>query len=434
MPYVEGFGTYPFGEEWLFDAVIRSYLPVLEVAARPDDDGDARCSPTSSRTAGVGERLREFLVELADRRAPRPTSARCRPSAGRRLRGRASSATGTRWSCSTRPAATRWRRSARRRRGAGRARRLRGDPRGPAAAGDPARAAAAARRRASARTAAASAGTAASGCPSAPTRPASSGGWPSTACAGSASTRARTSEPLDALAPVATEAGPVALPIDWEAVSWLWSLDGYPSAPAHAQFAGQIAARDPDLEGRRRRLRPGCRARRRPRARRGEFLAAVAGRLRDFAERARPPRPARLRDRHRAARPLVVGGAALARGGAAGRRRRRGVRLVTAPGRRSREHEPDQRAARGVELGRGQGPPHLGLAGGRRPRLGRRGGWSCACCGRWQGACAATRRRAPHASCWRCRRATGRSSTAWPGGRLRLPARDRPRPARCSRP
>ena len=29
MPYVEGFGTYPFGEEWLFDAVIRSHLPVL---------------------------------------------------------------------------------------------------------------------------------------------------------------------------------------------------------------------------------------------------------------------------------------------------------------------------------------------------------------------------------------------------------------------
>ena len=34
MPYVEGFGTYPFGEEWLFDAVIRSYLPVLEVAEK----------------------------------------------------------------------------------------------------------------------------------------------------------------------------------------------------------------------------------------------------------------------------------------------------------------------------------------------------------------------------------------------------------------
>lgn len=32
MPYVEGFGTYPFGEEWLFDAVARSHLPVLGVA------------------------------------------------------------------------------------------------------------------------------------------------------------------------------------------------------------------------------------------------------------------------------------------------------------------------------------------------------------------------------------------------------------------
>ena len=32
MPYVEGFGTYPFGEEWLFDAVVSSYLPVLDFA------------------------------------------------------------------------------------------------------------------------------------------------------------------------------------------------------------------------------------------------------------------------------------------------------------------------------------------------------------------------------------------------------------------
>ena len=34
MPYVEGFGTYPFGEEWLFDAYARSHLPVLQVADR----------------------------------------------------------------------------------------------------------------------------------------------------------------------------------------------------------------------------------------------------------------------------------------------------------------------------------------------------------------------------------------------------------------
>jgi 1,4-alpha-glucan branching enzyme len=33
MPYVEGFGTWPFGEEWLFEAVAASYLPLLDVIA-----------------------------------------------------------------------------------------------------------------------------------------------------------------------------------------------------------------------------------------------------------------------------------------------------------------------------------------------------------------------------------------------------------------
>src|SRR4051794_8553441 len=31
MPYVEGFDTWPFGEEWLWEAIATSYLPVLEV-------------------------------------------------------------------------------------------------------------------------------------------------------------------------------------------------------------------------------------------------------------------------------------------------------------------------------------------------------------------------------------------------------------------
>jgi 1,4-alpha-glucan branching enzyme len=36
MPYVEGFGTWPFGEEWLFEAVASSYVPVLDaVRAAP---------------------------------------------------------------------------------------------------------------------------------------------------------------------------------------------------------------------------------------------------------------------------------------------------------------------------------------------------------------------------------------------------------------
>ncbi|MGB9183160.1 MAG: hypothetical protein WCB67_03775, partial [Solirubrobacteraceae bacterium] len=31
MPYVEGFGTWPFGEEWLWEAIATSYLPLLRV-------------------------------------------------------------------------------------------------------------------------------------------------------------------------------------------------------------------------------------------------------------------------------------------------------------------------------------------------------------------------------------------------------------------
>ncbi len=70
MPYVEGFGTYPFGEEWLFDAVIRSYLPVLEIAERltmtvtpvlADQLEDAATLAASARV----------LDPLADRRGAR---------------------------------------------------------------------------------------------------------------------------------------------------------------------------------------------------------------------------------------------------------------------------------------------------------------------------------------------------------------------------
>jgi 1,4-alpha-glucan branching enzyme len=34
MPYVEGFGTWPFGEEWLWEAIATSYLPLLGVIGR----------------------------------------------------------------------------------------------------------------------------------------------------------------------------------------------------------------------------------------------------------------------------------------------------------------------------------------------------------------------------------------------------------------
>jgi len=63
MPYVEGFGTYPFGEEWLFDAAVRSYLPVLELAR----DLTMTVTPVLAdqlEDPGVRERLHRFLVEL----------------------------------------------------------------------------------------------------------------------------------------------------------------------------------------------------------------------------------------------------------------------------------------------------------------------------------------------------------------------------------
>lgn len=70
MPYVEGYGTYPFGEEWLFDAVVRSYLPVMEVAR----DVTVTVTPVLAdqlEAPGVFDRLRHFLAEYRLRAAER---------------------------------------------------------------------------------------------------------------------------------------------------------------------------------------------------------------------------------------------------------------------------------------------------------------------------------------------------------------------------
>jgi len=83
MPYVEGFGTYPFGEEWLFEAVARSYVPVLEVADRLT----MTVTPVVAdqlEAEGVGERILEFL-----RRFRLGTSERDATEADQDLRGAA---------------------------------------------------------------------------------------------------------------------------------------------------------------------------------------------------------------------------------------------------------------------------------------------------------------------------------------------------------
>jgi 1,4-alpha-glucan branching enzyme len=279
MPYVEGFGTYPFGEEWLFDAVIRSYLPVLEVAERLT----MTVTPVLAdqlEDAGARERLREFLVEWRIGAAEADMAqvpAECRDACGAEL--------------------ARYRHALELLDGAG------GDPLRPFqdAVGEGRVAlAASAATHAVLPLLATRAGLRLqvdAGVRSHRRRFGWDGGFWLPECAYAPGFEQRLEEhgvrwfcvdqsaheaPSDALTPVATEAGPVALPIDWEAIQWLWSLDGYPSDPAHAQFAGKSlrgtriwkvggGAYDPAA------------AEAVARRQAEEFLAAVAARLREFA-------------------------------------------------------------------------------------------------------------------------------------------------------
>ncbi len=278
MPYVEGFGTYPFGEEWLFDAVIRSYLPVLEVAEKLT----VTVTPVLAdqlEDAGVHERLRRFLVDwrigAAEADAAQVPSE-CRAACEGELQ---------RYSHALELL--------------------------DAQRGSPLRAFQTAASEGRVALAASAATHAVlpllatreglrlqldAGIRSHRRRFGWGGGFWLPECAYAPGLERRLAEhgvewfctdqsahaaPLDALTPIATEAGPVALPIDWEAIQWLWSLDGYPSDPAHAQFAGKSlrgvriwkvggGGYDPDTAA--------AAARRQA----GEFLAAVAARLREF--------------------------------------------------------------------------------------------------------------------------------------------------------
>jgi 1,4-alpha-glucan branching enzyme len=282
MPYVEGFGTYPFGEEWLFDAVIRSYLPVLEVAR----DLTMTVTPVLAdqlEDAGAAERLRRFLVDwrIGAAKADAPqVPAECREACEAEL--------------------ARYRHALELLDAAG------GDPLGPfqdAAAEGRIALAGSAATHAVLPLLATRAGLRLqldAGIRSHRRRFGWDGGFWLPECAYVPGLEHRLAEhgvrwfcvdqsahladPLEALMPVGTSAGPIALPIDWEAIQWLWSLDGYPADPAHAQFAGKSlrgvriwkvggGAYDPAV------------AEAAARRQAAEFLAAVAARLREFATR-----------------------------------------------------------------------------------------------------------------------------------------------------
>ena len=64
MPYVEGFGTWPFGEEWLWEAIATVYLPLLEVLdGAPVTVGltPVLCDQLEALPDGGAERLAAFL-------------------------------------------------------------------------------------------------------------------------------------------------------------------------------------------------------------------------------------------------------------------------------------------------------------------------------------------------------------------------------------
>jgi 1,4-alpha-glucan branching enzyme len=70
MPYVEGFGTWPFGEEWLWEAVACVYLPLLELidgAAVTVGMTPVLCDQLEAMRGDAGERYLRFLREV---RAP----------------------------------------------------------------------------------------------------------------------------------------------------------------------------------------------------------------------------------------------------------------------------------------------------------------------------------------------------------------------------
>ena len=301
MPYVEGFGTYPFGEEWLFDAR-PALLPAGAGGRRQaDDDGDA----------GAGRPARGAGPRRAAARLRRGVPARLVPA--RRRGGRAGlarrgasprpTATAAASPASTSSAAIRSPPSPQaERRGPGRADDLDRDPRRAAAARDPGRAAACRSTPAFARTAAASASPPASGCPSAHTSPGWRGPGRARASAPSASTRAAHEQPRRGAAADRDGGGPGrASPSTGRRSRGCGRSRAIPPIPLHTDFHRESLRgarpwsiggepRDPEAA---RRGRASRRASSSPRSQRG---------WRAHRERRGQPRPARLRDRHRAAR------------------------------------------------------------------------------------------------------------------------------------
>ena len=320
MPYVEGFGTWPFGEEWLWEAIATCYLPLLDAARAARRAADAVAHAGAVRPArGAGRRRaasRASCARCGARRTRSTSPAAARPAASE-LRARA----GARRAATT---------SARSRAlealggdllGALRALReldLVGHARGPAAAGDRRRRARSRSRPGSPRTARASATRvarrllAAGVRARAVARPAAGGGRRARhlrrpdrrARPRRAGAAARRSRPTTARCSCRSTARRSSSCGATAATRRTPPTATTTPSPSTTTASGATTARTYDHAA----------ALAQARADAADFVARTIARLDAGAARARPPRARRLRARHRAAR--ATGGTRGSRGSA----------------------------------------------------------------------------------------------------------------------
>ena len=109
MPYVEGFGTWPFGEEWLWEAMATSYLPLLDVLDAHPGRVTLSLTPVLCDQLEAGGRRSSASSPSCARSGPRRTGAtsrRPRTRAGARARALGGAVRARRPSASRRAAAT----------------------------------------------------------------------------------------------------------------------------------------------------------------------------------------------------------------------------------------------------------------------------------------------------------------------------------------